>query len=167
MATTTALVAYNSSELLTLRHRDPATYNLIRRSCTTKLQELGHLSDSVEIDHRYLLSELEAYGISVVVLAAYDLPSILGLISARIERTGRRFSMYVQRPYLTERATFYGVPRYEVYSALRQGCLRYVLEHLILFRLDTLPPVREIEWWVQGTKRPDRFRVRGTALVRM
>lgn len=61
----------------------------------------------------------------------------------------------------------YGVERHQVFSALRHACLRYVLTHRILYPLDDLPPVREIEWRIDGTKYCSRYRLKGTDLVQI
>lgn len=167
MTQASALVAYNTSELLTLRHKSRLKYQIITQACTRRLQALGYIAPSAVIDKRYLVSELEGFGISTVVLARYELPQILGLVGARIDRMGARFCLRVQRPYFAEHSTFYGVQRYEIYEALKLGCLRYVLQHLILFRLDDAPPAREVEWHIAGMKCGDRYRLRGTELVRI
>lgn len=100
MSNPAAIVAYNTSELLTLRHSQPRHYQLITQACGNRLQMLGHLDESIVIDERYLASELEGDGISAVVLPRQDIPAILGMIGSRIERVGHRFCLTVQRPYL-------------------------------------------------------------------
>ena len=161
------IVTYNTSELLALRAKRRPEFELITNACTNRLRDWGYIAPTVAVDTRYLLSELDSGSVGAVVLARYDLPQILGLVGARIERMGRRVCLRVQRPYLAEHPTFYGVQRYEIYEALKLGCLRYVLQHLILFRLDDAPPAREVEWHIAGMKCGDRYRLRGTELVRI
>lgn len=168
MARTKTIVTYNSSELLTLRHRNLDQFQAITTACTLRLQRAGRLDKTAAVDKRGLVLDLDNPGVSAIAMVMNNtVPAICGMVSTKIEQVGHRFVVRATQPYLTEQVVAQNLKKYDVYHALRQACLRYVLLHQILYSLGDGGHVREVEWSVAGTSLLDRFRLRGTELVRV